>query len=130
MRGAPILTVQAILGHQHVDTTLGYARLYDGTVAADYYRAMARVEQRCAVDRDAVQPAPSVGELVALVDSLRVGTLSESQQQLVQALRAGLLGLESTRGSPVDTPGHECRRRAVQHELPLNQAARDLTTND
>jgi hypothetical protein len=35
--GAPILIVQAILGHKWVDTTLSYARLYDGTVAADYY---------------------------------------------------------------------------------------------
>ncbi|MEI2698740.1 MAG: site-specific integrase [Microthrixaceae bacterium] len=30
--GAPILTVQTLLGHKHIDTTLGYARLYDGTV--------------------------------------------------------------------------------------------------
>jgi hypothetical protein len=35
-----------LLGHQHVDTTLGYARLYDGTVAADYYRGMAQIESR------------------------------------------------------------------------------------
>jgi len=33
--GAPILTVQTLLGHKHIDTTLSYARLYDGTVAAD-----------------------------------------------------------------------------------------------
>jgi site-specific recombinase XerD len=38
--GAPVLTVQTILGHKFVDTTLGYARLYDGTVAADYYQAL------------------------------------------------------------------------------------------
>jgi hypothetical protein len=31
--------VQALLGHKFVDTTLGYARLYDGTIASDYYRA-------------------------------------------------------------------------------------------
>jgi hypothetical protein len=37
--GAPVLTVQTILGHKFIDTTLGYARLYDGTVAADYYEA-------------------------------------------------------------------------------------------
>lgn len=42
--GAPVLTVQTILGHKFIDTTLRYARLYDGTVAADYYRAMAEVE--------------------------------------------------------------------------------------
>ena len=42
--GAPILAVQALLGHEHVDTTLRYARLYDSTVAADYERAMSRIE--------------------------------------------------------------------------------------
>ncbi|MBN1139991.1 MAG: site-specific integrase [Anaerolineae bacterium] len=42
--GAPVLTVQSILGHKFIDTTLGYARLYDGTVDADYYRAMAEIE--------------------------------------------------------------------------------------
>lgn len=42
--GTPILTVQRILGHQRVETTLRYARLYDSTIAADYGRAMAEVE--------------------------------------------------------------------------------------
>ncbi len=86
-----MLTVQTILGHQHVDTTLGYARLYDGTVAADYYRAMAQVEQRFLNQDGASTGAQTVAELVALVDSLRVGTLSESQQQVVHALRSGIL---------------------------------------
>jgi integrase len=35
--GAPILAVKTILGHKQIDTTMGYARLYDGTVATDYY---------------------------------------------------------------------------------------------
>lgn len=42
--GASVLTVQALLGHKHVDTTLRYARLYDSTVAADYERAMGKIE--------------------------------------------------------------------------------------
>jgi len=37
--GASVLTVQALLGHKQVDTTLRYARVYDSTVAADYVRA-------------------------------------------------------------------------------------------
>lgn len=37
--GAPVLTVQALLGHKHVDTTMRYARVYDGRVAADYAQA-------------------------------------------------------------------------------------------
>ncbi len=44
--GVPILTIQAILGHKHVDTTLGYARLYDSTVVAGYSLAMGQVESR------------------------------------------------------------------------------------
>ncbi|NJO00200.1 MAG: phage integrase family protein [Anaerolineales bacterium] len=43
--GTPILTVQRILGHQRVETTLRYARLYDNTIAGDYGRAMAEVEE-------------------------------------------------------------------------------------
>lgn len=88
--GAPILTVQTILGHRHVDTTLGYARLYDGTLAADYYRAMAQIEPRL----DGLERAPlPPQQLLALIDSLRAGTLSETQRETVQALRVAVLGL-------------------------------------
>jgi integrase/recombinase XerC len=41
-----ILTVQRILGHQRVETTLRYARLCDSTIARDYGQAMAEVEGR------------------------------------------------------------------------------------
>lgn len=44
--------MQAILGHRHIDTTLGYARLYDGTVAADYYKGMAQVETQMRLTGD------------------------------------------------------------------------------
>jgi len=37
--GASLLTVQALLGHKHVDTTMRYARVYDSTVAAECVRA-------------------------------------------------------------------------------------------
>ncbi len=101
--GAPILTVQTILGHQHIDTTLGYARLYDGTVAADYYRAMARVEQQMALTDDAKSEPPDSGQLLALVDALRNGTLNESQQETVCALRAGIVALAERSSAPLDT---------------------------
>jgi hypothetical protein len=90
--GASITTVQSILGHKYIDTTLGYARVYDGTVAADYYRAMAQVESRLAQDGAEAIP-PTSGQLLALVDSLRGGTLNDTQKETVQALRAGILAL-------------------------------------
>lgn len=97
--GAPVLTVQALLGHKHVDTTLTYARLYDGTVATDYYRAMAQVEGRFDAENRSSASLDS-GQLVALVDALQTGTLNDTQQEMVQALRAGILALaENSNGS-------------------------------
>ena len=91
--GAPILTVQAILGHKQIDTTLSYARLYDGTVAADYYRAMSEIEARMALTESTEDPPPTGGQLLALVDALRAGTLTEAQRETVRVLRAGILAL-------------------------------------
>ena len=88
-----ILTVQTILDHKHIDTTLGYARLYDSTVAADCYRAMAQIECRLALEEDVAVPLPGAGQLLALVDSLRTGTLGEAQAETVRVLRAGILTL-------------------------------------
>jgi len=96
--GAPILTVQTVLGHKHIDTTLGYARLYDGTVAADYYRAMGQVEARMALagsteSTDENDGPLTGGQLLALVDALHDGTLNEDQRETVHALRLGILAL-------------------------------------
>ena len=91
--GAPVLTVQVLLGHKHVDTTLSYARLYDGTVAADYYRAIGEIESRFKVQGDPASEPPTSGQLLALMDSLRDGTLSDSQRDTLHALRAGILAL-------------------------------------
>jgi hypothetical protein len=98
--GAPILTVQMTLGHKHIDTTLGYARLYDGTVAADYYRAMDQVEARMELAKGANDGPPTGGQLLALVDTLHDGTLNEDQRETVHALRLGILALTEL------TPAH------------------------
>ncbi len=59
--GASVLAVQTILGHKQVDTTLEYARLYDGTVAADYYSAMNHVERQISVAGRSAKIVPSLG---------------------------------------------------------------------
>ena len=92
--GAPVLSVQMILGHKQVDTTLGYARLYDGTVAADYFSAMNKVERQLALPEDKVSEPPCIGELIAITDALRNGSLNSQQTELVRALREGLGLLE------------------------------------
>jgi site-specific recombinase XerC len=73
--GASILTMQAMLGHRHVDTTLDYARLYDGTIAPHYYGAIEEIEGRLGSVENARAPPTNGGQLSALVDGLCAGTL-------------------------------------------------------
>lgn len=89
--GAPVLTVQTLLGHKRVDTTLGYARLYDGTVAADYYQAMSGVERRMALPEDRLSQPVVIGQLLALVDALHQGALNPTQTEIVRQLRTGIM---------------------------------------
>jgi integrase/recombinase XerD len=91
--GAPVLSVQALLGHEKVDTTLGYARLYDGTIAADYYRAMGGIERLFSLPDTGRLPLSTPAELVALVDSLNGGTLNEVQRETLHLLRQGIFSL-------------------------------------
>ncbi len=95
--GAPVLSVQMILGHKQIDTTLGYARLYDGTLAADYYSAMNKVERQLSLPEDSAREAPRIGELIALTDALRNGALNPTQTEIVRALREGLGLLEDVK---------------------------------
>jgi hypothetical protein len=90
----PATSVQMILGHKQIDTTLTYARLYDGTIAADYYSAMNQVERQLALPEDVMKEPMSIGQLIALTDALRSGSLNSAQTELVRALRDGLGLLE------------------------------------
>jgi integrase len=91
--GAPVIAVQTILGHEKVDTTLGYARLYDGTVASDYYRAMGQVERLFALPENMRVSITTPVEMIAMIDSLADGTLNISQRETLQTLRDGILSL-------------------------------------
>jgi hypothetical protein len=95
--GAPLLTVKEVLGHKRLETTLVYARLYEPTVASQYYSAMAQIEGRMGLREVDQTPDPSL--MLALVDSLHAGTLNEAQREATQALRAGILALAERVGS-------------------------------
>jgi hypothetical protein len=73
----------------HIDTTLGYARLYDGTVAADYYRAMVDIEAQFSLPENKNVEPMGKAELLAIVDTLRCGTLNENQVELVMRCGRG-----------------------------------------
>jgi len=87
--GCKITSIQKILGHKNINTTMIYARAYNRTVAEDFYAAMERVERRMeisSVNEDArldedvnvqdfleqlAQPGLSEAERLKIVESLR-----------------------------------------------------------
>jgi uncharacterized protein YicC (UPF0701 family) len=86
----PILAIQKLLGHKDIDTTLVYSRVYDSTVAADYYRAMGKIE--------GMSDQPGNGQdLLALLDVLQSDELNETQQETVRALRNAIRALDLDR---------------------------------
>jgi hypothetical protein len=88
--GAPIEALQQLMGHKKIDTTLVCSRVYDSTVAADYYRAMGQIE--------GPQDQPVNGkELLELLDVLQSGDLDETQQEAMQALRIAIQSLNLER---------------------------------
>jgi hypothetical protein len=95
--GAPILTVQAILGHKFLNATLGYAHLCEGTVATDHYRAMREIERQLDLTQAASSPAATPSHLLALVDALQAGALNDGQGETVRTLRAAILTLSKQR---------------------------------
>jgi hypothetical protein len=54
---------------------------------------MTLVEQHMALPEDARAEPPGTGQLLALVDSLRGGTLNQVQAETVRRLRAGIVAL-------------------------------------
>lgn len=106
--GCKITTIQALLGHKHLNTTLTYARVHDRTVAEDYFAAMSVVEKRLADQlpppvqdmRRFPNPNGTTTHLLNLVDGLSKDPLTESQQELVAALQQELTALlASTNGT-------------------------------
>jgi hypothetical protein len=61
-----------------------------GTLAADYYSAMHKVERQLALSEDQMKEPPQIGELIALADALRNGSLNPAQTEIARALREGL----------------------------------------
>jgi site-specific recombinase XerD len=106
--GMPATTVKLILGHVHLDTTLGYARVYDGTLAADYTRAMLSVERMFDLTPETSETsetpetpgtpetstAPlSAAHIVALLDALKAaGALNAQQLDVLATARAAVVG--------------------------------------
>ena len=110
--GCPVTSIQRLLGHKRLESTMVYARVYDRTVADDYYAAMARIEgsleqphtDPTPVDDHAV-PDDERAYLLDLTNQLAEPQLSvQHRLELVECMRR-VLG--ATPSSWDDTPTME-----------------------
>jgi integrase len=102
--GLSIISVQKILGHQYINTTLRYARVYDDTVATDYFKAMGRIEGMPTTTSLEEQPICSSGKLLRLLEELQNSTIPPEHQDILTAIREEVLDLD-TRKSHVSGRG-------------------------
>jgi site-specific recombinase XerD len=97
--GCRVTSIQKLLGHRHLNTTMIYARVHDRTVAGDYYVAMARIEK--SLDLALAGPPPTNGngrvseeertQLLELVNRLADPDLGyEGRLDLVEQMRLRL----------------------------------------
>ena len=70
-----------------------YARLYDGTVAADYFKAMDKIEglTTVPVSEEAYVYSPYV--LIGLLADLQESPLNPEQKAMVSAIQEGVYAL-------------------------------------
>ena len=83
----PVQTVKTILGHKFVDTTMRYARLYDGKVVADYYLAMSKTESSMTENEENGMNNYDMSDILELVDSLSTSSLNANQVEILSSLR-------------------------------------------
>jgi Phage integrase family len=98
--GCKITSIQQLLGHREIGSTLIYARVHDETVASDYYAAMARIEKSLEIPakmEDVKEPTnedtlPRV-QLLAMIDQFALPQLClETRLDLVTQMRHLLNG--------------------------------------
>jgi integrase/recombinase XerD len=98
--GCKITSIQQLLGHRSIDSTLIYARVHDQTVADDYYAAMQRIEKSLEIPAkmgDVKEPnnaeALTRTQLLAVIDQLAAPHLSvDVRLDLVTQMRHLLNG--------------------------------------
>ncbi|MFQ5614326.1 MAG: tyrosine-type recombinase/integrase [Anaerolineae bacterium] len=102
--GCRVTSIQKLLGHRRLNSTMLYARVHNRTVAEDYYTAMARIEGRLNLVPDDDRPASA--PVLGLIDRLQADPLTERQQAAVAGLQAFILTLAepATTGIPVELP--------------------------
>lgn len=96
--GCRITSIQKLLGHRQIGTTLINARVHDQTVADDYYQAMGSVEKRLELmgqpdEKEEPVSEDQRGQIMALTEQLAEPELSlEARLVIAAQIRLVLLG--------------------------------------
>ncbi len=99
--GCRVASIQKLMGHKRLNSTMIYARVHDQTAADDYYTAMAHIEARLQLAPPAAESTQPVGEderaqLLELVTCLAEPELTaEDRLGLVERMRLLLAGCAS-----------------------------------
>ncbi len=85
--GAKITTIQALLGHERLNTTMVYTQVHDKTVIKDYLRAMEQIEGEQTV---IMEPTLVTETAIALLEKLGREGLNDEQRGILDELRCCL----------------------------------------
>ena len=125
--GCPVTSIQKLMGHRNLNTTMIYARVHNRTVADDYYAAMKWIEQglNLAGSASPHQPDPisqvDRGRILDFVNHLAAPNLDQERRlDLVRRMR-DLLGQESPPACPAET-------EPEIHAFAINSPAEFLDT--
>jgi metal-responsive CopG/Arc/MetJ family transcriptional regulator len=100
--GCKVTTIQALLGHKRLNTTMIYARVHNETVAKDYFKAMVQIEKKSKIKVTVPQPVddktclegavvkPDNDKLLGLLDILNRDDLTNEQLEAFTLLRQEL----------------------------------------
>ena len=122
--GANITTIQALLGHSRLNTTMTYARVHDQTVAKDYYTAMTTIEAKLAAHLHTppeAQPDTSstAANLLTLLTTLQDEPLTTSQQATINQLQCGLLSLADSLNTEPMSLNQVVNEQQTKPQLPV-----------
>lgn len=81
--GMPIASLQRYLGHENLDTTMGYAEVSDPLLEQDYYRGIAQVDAPSASLAPRAVTLSQEAELRRLMTELKTADLAPDRQQMI-----------------------------------------------
>ena len=97
--GCQVTSIQKLLGHKRLNSTMVYARVHNRTVADDYYAAMAKIE-KCldpSAEQVSVARANNAGEPVGIDERTRLLALTDRLAEPQLSLEARLALAEQMR---------------------------------